>query len=159
MHARFFRSLLVPGSLCLYILSFAAGCSNDVSGNYQMFEWAPVTGRVTLDGTPLPNAMVTFSEAGYSSSWGITDSDGRYELTFDQKQKGAAIGKKSVVIRTVFSPPEISGYTPPSVVEGAPEPVEKLLPIYHNKTILTADVVAGTNEINFELFSTPQGQN
>ena len=48
---------------------------------------APVSGRVTLNGKPLPNAGVTFSpmpagakvDAGPGSA-GVTDADGHYTL-------------------------------------------------------------------------------
>ena len=67
---------------------------------------APVSGRVTLNGKPLPNAGVTFSpmpagakvDAGPGSA-GVTDADGHYTLKLVGKPgKGAVIGKHKVSI-------------------------------------------------------------
>jgi hypothetical protein len=84
--------------LCL--LTFV-GCHTDV---------APVSGRVTLDGRPLPDAVVTFQpkssrekgEPAGTGSAGRTDDDGRYFLRLIQPDKaGAVIGEHSVTISAV----------------------------------------------------------
>ena len=41
-------------------------------------EFAPLTGRVTLDGEPLPTAVVTFISEGGTSGYANVDSSGRY---------------------------------------------------------------------------------
>ncbi len=51
---------------------------------------AEVSGRVTLDGQPLVGAQLDFQpehEAG-SPSFGLTDADGRYELSYKRDVKG-----------------------------------------------------------------------
>jgi hypothetical protein len=73
---------------------------------------APVSGRVTLGGQPLPGAAVTFQpvlgEAGATvqttGSVGRTDSQGRFELRLIAPDKpGAAVGKHRVTISTANS--------------------------------------------------------
>jgi hypothetical protein len=59
-----------------------------------------VTGTVTLDGQPLENAVVTFSQTGGASSIGKTDANGRYELYYGRDLKGALLGEHTVMITT-----------------------------------------------------------
>src|SRR5262245_3421686 len=77
-----------------------AGCSR---GPYQV---ASVSGRVTLDGQPLPSAAVLFQPVAPEGninpgpgSYGITDEDGRYSMTLvGVESKGAVVGKHKVRI-------------------------------------------------------------
>ena len=82
--------------LCLAILSACVGCSD---GGPHLVS---VTGKVTLDGKPVPNAVVTFNPvaAGGSNSLGKTDKDGNYLLEFSQDKRGAMVGDHVVEIVT-----------------------------------------------------------
>jgi hypothetical protein len=64
-----------PSLLATLLLALAAvGCGP----NYDLH---PVTGQVTLDGSPLENAVVTFrAVSGGSSASGTTDASGVYTL-------------------------------------------------------------------------------
>jgi hypothetical protein len=95
-----------------------------------------VTGVVTLDGEPLENAMVQFVPDHARMSGGKTDAQGKYELNFNERLKGAAIGKHKVRI-TVGSPME----------------PQKIPAKYNVQTELTAEVKEGPNTINFDLTS------
>jgi hypothetical protein len=70
-----------------------------------------VEGVVTLDGAPLPSALVQFMPeldqfGAEMNSTGITDEKGRFKLTCAFKQQpGAAVGKHRVLI-TNAPPPE-----------------------------------------------------
>jgi hypothetical protein len=74
----------------------AAGCGEPAV--------APVSGRVTLDEKPLPNATVIFMSAGQeespnAGSSGKTDSKGQYVLhRITKDMKGAFVGKHKVSI-------------------------------------------------------------
>jgi hypothetical protein len=118
-----------------------------------------VSGRVTLDGQPLPGAHVVFQPiaAGKdvnpgSGSYGITDANGRYTLTLvDTGQSGAFIGKHRVEI-TIRSDEDDDtdrrGRRPAAKVV--------LLPRYNRKSQLTADVPSkGTKEADFALTTKP----
>lgn len=75
----------------------AVGC-----GGGDSLKLAPVKGTVTLDGKPVPYAQITFSpqaERG-SSSTGLTNAEGRYELYFNRNRRGAIPGSHKVVIQT-----------------------------------------------------------
>ena len=59
-----------------------------------------VTGIVTMDGKPLPEATLVFTptEAGATASFGQTDATGKYELYYSRGHKGAKVGEHSVAI-------------------------------------------------------------
>ncbi len=95
-----------------------------------------VGGVVTLDGRPLAEAFVHFDPGTVRGSTGVTDANGKYELTYIRDTKGAAIGEHTVRItkRTETAP-------------------ETLPARYHAQTTLKAAVKGGRNEFNFELTS------
>lgn len=107
----------------------ACGAESDVP------EMGKVTGKVSLDGSPLSGASVTFLPEKVRASSAITDSDGNYELTYIREVKGAAIGAHKVFISKLINEKEtIPGkYSNPE------------------KTTLTAQVKAGDNSYNFDL--------
>ena len=71
-----------------------------------------VTGKVTLDGQPVPNVNVAFfpSDAKLPSSGGVTNSAGVYKLTTSQGMAGAVAAKHKV---SVYGG-QASGTTEPS---------------------------------------------
>lgn len=90
-----FRRLL-PGGLLLVLLS-AAGCGPKI-------HFVPVSGKVTLDGKPVPNVVVRFQPdvaKGTTGpiSEGYTDEEGRFVLRCASPAKdGAVVGWHRVVI-------------------------------------------------------------
>jgi len=107
-------------------------------------ELGDVTGIVTLDGDPLEGVLVQFSPTEGRGSQAVTDSEGRYELTYVYPTMGAKVGQHKVTIET----PPVDDSDPE-----APE-VEEVIPAkYRKDTVLTADVKPGGNEIDFELKS------
>jgi hypothetical protein len=68
---------------------------------------APVSGRVTLNGQPLPNVLVLFEPMGSDNpglgSVGKTDADGRFVLRQIQPDRlGALVGEHRVRFRTAL---------------------------------------------------------
>jgi len=115
--------------------------------------YASVTGKVTLDGKPLAKVGVTFVPidkpgsdlAGLTAS-GATDENGQYSLrTYVQGsfRDGALVGKHKVII----TQRETWGEGDRSFSR------EKLPKRYNDTSELTADVVAGSNQKDFELKS------
>jgi hypothetical protein len=107
-----------------------AGCGSDGP------QMAPVRGRVTLDGQPLPEASVVFQAPGTAPSGGYTDKSGNYELIYKRGVKGALIGMHRVTIlentQRTLGPQRVPAR-------------------YNHQSELEREVKPGDNEINFEL--------
>lgn len=130
--------------VCRALLCVAAAMAGCDDGPDNMAE---VSGKVTLDGQPLSGARVTFTPVGAgSSSSGVTDSDGHYELSLSRDIEGAVIGEHTVSV-TTYAPANPDG-DPPS--PGAPEKVPTK---FNRNSTLTKKVEDGSNEINLELDS------
>lgn len=122
----------------LLMIVFMQGCGDSTRPAV-----GKVSGTVTLDGQPLPNATVQFQPETGRPSAGITDAAGKYSLSYSPGVEGAAIGHHKVIIRT-----EVPG------ADGEPPRQKELLPAkYHNESELTADVVAGDHVQDFNLNS------
>jgi hypothetical protein len=71
-------------------------------------ELVPLTGKVTLDGQPLPTALVVFHpEADGSSGYGSVDTDGSYYAKTGS-QTGLKPGKYRITV--VANKPEVVNY-------------------------------------------------
>lgn len=121
------------------LLFLTLGCGNNSSappiGN--------VSGVVTLDSQPLPNATVLFQPETGRPSIGTTDSTGRYTLSYASGIQGAIVGPQKVIIRT-------------EIPAGDGEPVKfpEILPKkYHEKSELRVEIKAGNNKHDFPLSS------
>ncbi|WP_339746967.1 carboxypeptidase-like regulatory domain-containing protein [uncultured Rubinisphaera sp.] len=151
-----FRLLL--SSFLLTTFCIAPGCSG---GPNDLPDLGQVTGKVTLDGNPLAEALVTFTpvdtESGNTSS-GTTDATGTYELHYSGENMGAIPGEHKVTIIVGegatptfpegvdpdnLSPQERQKYTAPAVIPAK----------YNSESTLTETVKSGPNTINFELTS------
>ena len=104
---------------------------------------AKVTGTVTLDGSPVASAIVTFAPDNDGRlSYGFTDAQGRYKLRFTAQLNGTLVGTHQVRINTGDGiPPEQGG-------------IPETIPAKYNKASeLTATVKSGNNTVNFDLTS------
>jgi hypothetical protein len=78
-----------------------------------------VSGVVKVNGKPYKDAVVSFQPMGSKDnlnpgrgSSGVTDANGKYTLSYDGKQSGAAVGRHRVRIFTKYGaepPPEGEG--------------------------------------------------
>ncbi|WP_437222196.1 carboxypeptidase-like regulatory domain-containing protein [Planctomicrobium sp. SH661] len=131
--------------LCMVIVTGVAmtlGCGS----NADIPELGRVSGTVTLDGQPLPEATVSFNPVENGrSSMATTDSQGHYELSYTLESKGALIGQYNVHVSTFQQGGDDPG-DPPGVPEKVPQK-------YNKPGLLVKDVLAGTNVINIELTS------
>ncbi len=97
---------------------------------------APVHGRITLDGQPLPHAGVEFRAPGKPPSGGFTDQDGHYELIFKRGVKGAPIGTNRV---TILEDTQMT-HRP-----------QRVPARYNQNSELDCEVKSGDNEFNFDV--------
>lgn len=129
------RNLLSPICLSLFVLM---SCSKENGPKL-----SEVSGTITFDGQALPNAAVMYQPEFGRPSFATTDSGGYYVLKYSDGSKGAARGTNTVTIRTL-----IEGE------QGEPLIQKEILPDrYHDQTTLTANVVDGSNTIDFQLTS------
>jgi len=121
-----------------------AGCGGAVGP-----ELATVTGRITLDGQPLPKARVVFQPAGPNSSPSIAETrdDGTFELMYRRDVAGAMIGAHTARITTAALVTDDSG-------KETPIP-EKLPPRFHKNSGLSFEVKPGENTFEIPLDSKP----
>lgn len=131
------------------VLAAAVGCGGP------SHKVAQVSGRVTLDGKPLPKASVTFVPLATKenpnpgpTAQGKTDADGRYKLDVDPATPGAVVGTCRIYITTVIAEPTAEDRD----AGGAPKIKDKVPPRYNIKTELTFDVPpGGTDKADFDL--------
>jgi hypothetical protein len=128
-------------------LVFALGCGG--------VKFAPVSGRVTLNGEPLVNAVVSFqpvkaegaAQAPAPESTGKTDKNGEFTLAAADGRKGAWVGKHRVAISRVET---VEGDD--RARRGGPPQGESIPARYNKDSKEEFDVLGGgTDQANFEL--------
>lgn len=146
------QPLLFPITLTLFVS--LAGCSTGPRTDYSQVELVQVYGNVTLDGRPLPDAVVTFTDlADGTFSFAMTDANGGYTLRFDSVKLGCTPGTKKVEISTRR---RLLGLNV-NEEEGDPDekkPAGELVPARYNKdTELKVEVSATSRNHDFALTS------
>jgi hypothetical protein len=133
----------LAGWLLVVVVAAAAGCGS--SGP----EIAYVTGRVTMDGKPLPNATVVFIPENGRPAGARTDENGEYVLNFTEGRQGAIPGKNAIRITTLReAEQDENGKT---VLPASPETIP---PEYNTNSTLTFTVEPGKRNVaNFDLKS------
>lgn len=133
------------------------------------------SGKVTLNGTPVAGASVSFQPvSGGRPCGGVTNADGVYEITSYEENDGAAVGEYRVAIIKISGegaqkPSEAAPAEDPSLaLSDIADPTETDTPAKQPETTylvpqkysdpansgLTANVPAsGSDELNFELSS------
>lgn len=104
-----------------------------------------VSGKVTLDGQPLEGAAVEFHSQEGRGSIGVTDAQGSYQLSYTDDRMGAIIGQHTV--RITMAAEELDAD------EDGRLPKSKIPPRYNHKSELSAEVKAGSNQLDFNLES------
>ena len=135
--ARWPAPALASAACCLMLASVVTlpGC-----GRGDAPQLGQVTGVVTLDGQPLPEAQVEFLPASGRPSSAETGQDGRYRLRYSADFDGALVGPHTVKIHTA--------------VDGRVDRQKELVPPrYHAQSELSAEVKSGSNTFNFDLQS------
>ncbi|MCA9054993.1 MAG: carboxypeptidase regulatory-like domain-containing protein, partial [Planctomycetaceae bacterium] len=118
-------------------------------------------GKITLDGRPLPNAVVTFEASDGTYSYAMTDSDGEYELQFDSEMEGVRPGPKTVRISTTRKllglnvaegdDPNATGETEQGKPKAIQKPQELVPTRYNEESELTVEVTPDEKTYNFDL--------
>lgn len=126
--------------VCLLFVLTGCGSSDPELGQ--------VTGTVKYNGQPRADVRVTFQPktggVGAASA-GVTDANGKYELTYDGRKKGAIVGPNRVEFTSATGGGEAGG-------EAAVAPLV-IPPSYNVESTITKDVAAGENTFDFEIIT------
>jgi len=140
------RILPVALLTCAVTVLVVAGCPG---GGPAGPDLVPVSGTITLDDKPLPDASVSFG----GISHGSTDANGHYELTYQGKDKGVPVGEYTVTCeKWVMEDGSLyKGEMSPMMANAKP----LLLPKYSDlaQSELKATVAAGGGTFDFKLSS------
>jgi hypothetical protein len=140
----------------LLIFIAVAGCGDSTS-----YRLAHVAGTITLDGKPLPRAVVTFqpistgSEIAGPGSVAHCDEEGKFVLQTIRDEAGAVVGQHRVIIF-----PSKRERIDPAKLRDDVDDDDSSLPVvparYNYESILSFDVpVNGTETADFALTSQP----
>ena len=147
-------SLLLLFNFCFVL--FVSGCSPTSSPNYSDLGLVDISGRVLLDGKPMPDVevrLVTAEDGIYS--YGVSDNDGRYSLMFDSRTRGIIPGKKQVVVVNASAQAEGGSMNEEEAeeTEGAPKKkVDSRIPkCYGRDSKYIVEVVGTSNAFDIEL--------
>lgn len=122
-------------------------------------KYSPVSGKITMDGNPLPNASVTFQpmSSGDNPNPGVgsaakTDENGNFTLKISGTEDlGAVVGKHRVEINAFDRVKEID---PTSDKWEKKLPKNLVPPKYNNQSTIEFEVPSGgTNNAVFDLKS------
>lgn len=145
------------------------GCGSDTSQpDYASLGLVQISGKITLDGQPLPQAAVFFHDRpNRRYSYGVTDSEGRYTLMLDSRVTGILPGPKEIEITTLKNPaaslldsPESAGSEGGDEAEQGDEKEgmtagrQELVPSkYNTQTTLKYEVTSSNASVDFDLTS------
>lgn len=119
--------------MLVLLIGTASGCGNSE------VKLGTVTGVVTMEGAPLPEAIVRFlPSAEGRTSQGVTDAEGRYTLQYTAREAGARVGPAKVMIMT--GDPGDASFRDETVAFE-----------FNHETKLTVDVRPGKNVFDFEV--------
>ncbi|MDR1484106.1 MAG: carboxypeptidase-like regulatory domain-containing protein [Planctomycetaceae bacterium] len=133
-----------------------SGCGSALESKYAELKLATVTGVVTFDGQPLANAQIQFVLADGFFSYGVTDSNGRYQMQFDTTHAGVKSGNCVVKIWTTMTGAGFNRLLP----EDFKKPNKEIIPVqYNHNSTLSALVEAGKSQsFDFDLKSGGQAK-
>ena len=129
----------ITSMIAIMCVSSLVGCGGDPN-------LGDVSGKITLNGEPLGDALVTFSPTNTQgvgrTTYGKTGSDGMYHMVVSDNKDGAFIGENLVRVKTGDSKNDGSL-------------IKEVVPaIYNSKSKVLVEVKKGSNTFDFELEST-----
>ncbi len=142
--------------ICTAVLAagMLAGCEERM--DYESLDLVHVTGRVTMDGKPLPGATVRFEGPPNRFADGQTDADGKYVLMYDSNQAGCLPGEKVVRIMLGGGGEGSEEESPVEGPDGRVVAAAQAIPAaYNRQSTLKANVAQGSKTFDFDLKSNP----
>jgi hypothetical protein len=145
-----FGCMLIFLGICLL---FQSGCG----GSGDQPELGLVTGTITLNGKPLSGIAVVFQPDSGRPSRGMTDAEGKYELTYIRQTRGAKIGSNRVEIAPSEDGEAAEAENQDDENQSPtkrPKSGKPTIPARYNvRSELKVDVKSGSNTFDFKLES------
>lgn len=140
-------------ALSVALLWLTAGCNFGPRADYHKLDLVDISGTVTLDGRPLPGALVTFEEPDQTFSYGRTDASGRYRLMLNSEKSGIVPGEKLVRISTTATAGEDEGdeEDPDAKTTGGAANPELVPARYNRQSQLRVTVTGNDSHCDFDL--------
>ena len=134
-------------AVALMSMVLVTGCGSNDEGR------ASVRGKVTLNGEPVDGGRINFTPTGGGPQSGGVIREGEYDIP---STMGVAIGENRVEIRWTKETGRMvmNPYGGESLGK-IPEAKEAVPSKYHEKSTLTAEIVDGENEFDFDLEGEP----
>ena len=116
----------------------------------------PIKGTITLDGQPLPDAVVFFVQENETKSYATTDKSGFYRMKFNSEVDGVLPGNVTVEISTTASTGELKvdeGESDPDMEKKKGKKKELVPAEYNVESQLKVAVTSSDRTFNFDLKS------
>lgn len=137
--------------LMILVVFYCVGCGSTD------YTFAPVTGRITLDGEPVPNARITFEpladeEGGRPGPWSVAaaDENGHFTMNTAGGPAGAVVGSHRERISTRVESED-----------GTSDLVPEAIPAKYNENseLMFEVEEGGDDKVHFDLQSTTGSNN
>ena len=138
------------GRSARFALAMAIAILSQQASGCRRSDMVPVSGRVTFEGQPVPQAVVRFLHDARPMAAGGTDADGRYRLTTRQPGDGAYFGRCKVMIAPWVAAPG-SGDTAEAPSEPARPDIPKVFQSAATSPLAVEVTTEGPNQFDFEL--------
>ena len=152
---KFFCIRPIPRFICLIMLvCLGSGCLESWEADYSGIELIPIKGTITLDGEPLPDAVVFFVQENETKSYATTDKNGFYKMKFNSEVDGVLPGNVTVEISTTASTGELKvdeGESDPDMKKKKGEKKELVPAEYNVESQLKVAVTSSDRTFNFDL--------
>ncbi|QDU75873.1 hypothetical protein Pan97_29150 [Bremerella volcania] len=147
--------LHVKMGIALLVVCGTVGCGNDSDIPLLV----PVSGKVTVDGTPIAGLQVSFEPIEGRRSTGVTDHNGQYALAYLKDYPGAVLGDHQVRIAWTgeTTDEDENGDASDAMEMPLAAPVVVVPPQYNVKTQLRATVTEDSKQFDFEITTGRKG--
>jgi hypothetical protein len=132
------------------------GCMGGVDADYDKLGLVDISGKITLDGAPLADAVVKFESEDKTFCYAKTDASGAYTLKLNSEKTGVIPGEKLVRISTTASTGEEEGSgqeADPDEVDKSRSKEERVPDCYHKNSKIKVQVTESDANFNFDLLS------
>lgn len=133
------------------LLCAGSGCMGTWEADYSGIGLIPIEGTITLDGKPLPDAVVFYVQEN-ENPYATTDEKGFYRMKFNSEVNGVLAGDATVEISTTASTGELKREDPDAKKKKGKK--KELVPaVYNKKSQLKLTVTSDDRVFNFDLKS------